>query len=367
LDQSEEFRLNGGKQSFEFLFYQVFGFDIPKILNKSVDERNFLKLLFLRMSSSLLYVIGGYVLDLIFGDPNWFPHPVKAIGWLIKRLESLIYSKSRWKGVVFTIIIVSISWGITFFIIKFSFSINTYLGGGVSLFLIYTCLATKDLKAKSLQVYTSLFQKNLSEARKNLSLIVGRDTQNLSRQEIIRATIETIAENTVDGIVSPLFYAFIGGAPLAMAYKAINTLDSMVGYKDERYKEFGWFSAKLDDIANWVPARLTKFLIFLSTFILRMNPMSSWRTIVKYSKNSPSPNAGIPEAGFAGAIGVQLGGVNYYRNRKFVKPIIGEINKIKEERDILKAITLMYGVSIISFLFGIGTTLLVSYFKSLLS
>ncbi len=180
----------------------------------------------------------GYILDLVFGDPRWMPHPVKFIGYLIKKLENpfrrFFKSNQKLAGFFFAFFIVFFVWLISFALIKKAIEAGVILGISVSSFLIYASLAIKDLKIESMEVVYALKKNNLSLAREKLSMIVGRDTNNLSEQEIIRATVETVAENTVDGIIAPLFYAFIGGAPLALAYKAANTLDSTIGYKNDR-------------------------------------------------------------------------------------------------------------------------------------
>jgi adenosylcobinamide-phosphate synthase len=170
----------------------------------------------------------------------------------------------------------------------------------------------------------------------------------------VRAIVETVAENTVDGIISPLFYAVLGGAPLAMAYKAVNTLDSMMGYKNEKYIQFGWFSAKLDDLVNYLPARISVLLIPLASLLVRQRGLMALRVIFRDGKKSPSPNAGIPEAGFAGALGIQLGGVNFYQGVKEYRPILGEKLKKKSPKDILKAIWLSCTVSMLMFLSGLA-------------
>jgi len=187
-----------------------------------------------------------------------------------------------------------------------------------------------------------------------VSRIVGRDTRDLDEEEIVRATIETISESTVDGIISPLFYAVLGGAPLAMAYKAVNTLDSMVGYKSEKYLQFGWFSAKLDDMVNYIPARISIVLIPIASLIVRQRGLMALKIIFRDGKKSPSPNAGIPEAGFAGALGIQLGGINFYQGVKEYRPILGEKLKKKSPKDILKAIWLSCTVSMLMFLSGLS-------------
>jgi len=250
----------------------------------------------------------------------------------------------------------------TFFTIRLAEHINKWIGFAVSTFFIFTALSTRTLGKEARSIYQSLKAGNIKEARKKLSLIVGRDTENLDKDEIVRATVETVAENSVDGIISPLFYAALGGAPLALAYKAVNTLDSMVGYKNEKYIYFGWFSAKLDDAANYIPARLSILLILLASFILRKRTSKALHTILRDGKKSPSPNAGIPEAGFAGALGIQLGGINYYQGKKVSKPILGIKIKQRDKGDIIQAINLMWVVSSITFL---GTVLILWHLQNL--
>jgi adenosylcobinamide-phosphate synthase len=272
----------------------------------------------------------GYFLDLIFGDPVWFPHPVKAIGWFIVKLEPVfrrIFRNEKTAGIFFTFLIVGMSCGVTFAVVYRSFLLNAYAGLAVSAFLIYTSLSIKDLKVESIRVYRALKNKDIVSARRKLAKIVGRDTGNLNDEEIIRAVVETIAENTVDGILSPLFYAFIGGAPLALAYKAINTLDSMTGYRNEKYRDFGWASAKLDDMANFIPARISIILLPLACAILGKCGINSIKIIFRDRKKNPSPNSGIPESAIAGAFGIQLGGTNFYNSNPVTKPFIGD-NKI---------------------------------------
>ncbi|MEK6527862.1 MAG: adenosylcobinamide-phosphate synthase CbiB [Nitrospirota bacterium] len=278
-------------------------------------------------------IVLAYILDLILGDPRWFPHPVKGIGLLIKKLEPplrKVFRNERIGGIILVVSVISISWYFSFIIIKAAFSINRYLGFLSSIFIIYSSLAAKDLDVESMEVYRPLERKDIALARKKLSLIVGRDTNNLGYQEVIRATVETIAENIVDGIISPLFYAFIGGAPLALAYKAVNTLDSMVGYKNEKYINFGWASAKIDTLANFIPARLSILFLSLASLFAGKDAANSWRMAARDGRNNPSLNSGIPEACVAGALGVRLGGLNYYGSKPALKPFIGdEINALK--------------------------------------
>ncbi len=309
-------------------------------------------------------IISAYVLDIILGDPHWFPHPVKFIGRMIEWAENKL-RQCKWNlkftGVILALSIITFTFIITYFVIYVCGLAHFLLGIAVNCFFIYTSLSINSLSKESRKVYYLLKAKRLPEARESLSMIVGRDTKDLNESEIVRATIETVAENTVDGILAPLFYACIGGAPLALAYKAINTLDSMIGYKNEKYKELGWFSAKLDDAANWIPARLSVIFIPIAAFILRMSLKQSIKSIIKDSNKSPSPNAGIPEAGFAGALGIQLGGTNYYGGIAHERPVIGIGNRTKVKEDILKSINLM---RIASLLLVIFAAILLISFKS---
>lgn len=272
-------------------------------------------------------IILAYILDLILGDPRWLPHPVRGIGWMITKIEPVlrkVFRNERIGGVILAISVIGVSWSFGFMIVKLAYSINNYLGSVLSILIIYYSLATKDLDVESAAVYNSLKKKDIILARKKLSLIVGRDTDNLEHQDVVRATVETVAENIVDGVISPLFYAFIGGAPLALAYKAINTLDSMVGYKNEKYKDFGWACAKIDTIANYIPARLSVVFLSLAGLFVGKDALNSWTVAMRDGRKNPSLNSGIPEAAVAGALGVRLGGLNYYNSKPVLKPFIGD-------------------------------------------
>jgi len=296
-------------------------------------------------------LITAYFLDLIIGDPYWLPHPVRTIGKIIEYLERILRKNNqnqraeKVKGIILTAITVGLSYYIIYFLIYIAGIISPGLKFAFSSFFIFTSLSTKNLGEEAFSVYRALKENNLELARERVSRIVGRDTRDLDENGIVRATVETVAENTVDGIISPLFYAVLGGAPLAMAYKAVNTLDSMVGYKNEKYLYFGWFSAKLDDLANYLPARISVLLIPVASLMLRQRGLAALRAIFRDGKKSPSPNAGIPEAGFAGALGIQLGGVNFYQGVEEYRPVLGEKLKRKSSKDILQAIRLSYTVS----------------------
>ncbi len=303
---------------------------------------------------SLISIYIGYGLDLIFGDPYSFPHPIKYIGNFIKFVENSIRKMAKSKhalkigGFLLHFIVVGTTYFATYFLLKIGKSINGYLYMGLNALLIYTTLATKCLKDEAVKIYKVLKEDNIEKSRIQLSYIVGRDTQSLSKEEIIRAVVETVAENTVDGIISPLFYLFIGGAPLAMAYKAVNTLDSMVGYKNEKYIDIGFASAKIDDIANFIPARITPFIMALGCAILGYDFKKSIKIAIRDRKNHKSPNCAYPEGAVAGGLNIQLGGTNFYFGEKVYKPTIGDkIREINEE-DIIKTNKIMYVTSFLA-------------------
>lgn len=306
------------------------------------------------------FIFIGYFLDLVFGDPYWMPHPIRFIGRAISKLEGLLRGyfnrdrKARLGGFILAVVIITGTYFIASAILSIAKMYNPYLSKTLQTFMVFQILATKSLAKESQKVYYPLKENNLSQARKFVSYIVGRDTQDLQKDGITRATVETIAENISDGIIAPLFYIFIGGAPLGMAYKAVNTLDSMVGYKNDKYRDFGWASAKIDDIVNFIPARLTAILIILSTIFLGYNTKNSLNILIRDRKNHSSPNAGYPEAAVAGALNIQLGGTSTYFGKPVYKPTIGEKIRDIEVKDINRTIRIMYGTSFLGVsLFGI--------------
>jgi adenosylcobinamide-phosphate synthase len=207
--------------------------------------------------------------------------------------------------------------------------------------LISSTIATKGLADAALSIYHLLVKKDLEQARFCLSMIVGRDTENLNEAEITRGTVETVAENIVDAIISPLFFALIGGAPLAMAYRATNTLDSMIGYKNEKYKDLGWASARFDDILNFIPARITGLLVILASVLLELDAKKAFTIIKRDAKLHPSPNSGIPESAVAGALQIQLGGTNYYKGIASHRAVMGDAYRVLQADDILKTVKMM--------------------------
>ena len=294
----------------------------------------------------LLIIAAGILLDLIIGDPRCLPHPVVMMGKLISFLER------KWnqgehrvqKGLALTISVILVVFLVTSSVLFIAYKLHPVLAIILEIYLISTTIAIKGLSTAAKEVLLPLKKGDTIEARKQLSMIVGRDTLNLPEKEIVRGTVETVAENTVDGITSPLFWAIIGGAPFALVYRAINTLDSMVGYKDERYGQFGWASAKLDDLANWIPARLTALSIWISSLLIKGSKVNrAWKITLRDARKHPSPNSGWSEAMVAGLLGVQLGGINYYKGRKSERATMGAPEKDLTQSDISKAIKYMHG------------------------
>lgn len=300
--------------------------------------------------ANILIMILGYIMDLVFGDPYWFPHPVRFIGKLISKTEKFIrkHAKSekslKYWGILMWLVPVVTTALVTALIVKIA-SFNKCVEIFVSAFIIYTTLSTKCLKDEATKIYNVLETGDIKKSRVQLSYIVGRDTTNLSQSEIIRATVETVAENTVDGTISPMFYGFLFGPVGAMTYKAINTLDSMVGYKNDKYLNLGCVSAKLDDVANFIPARLTAIFMPLGAFLCGMNGANSFKIAIRDRKNHKSPNCAFAEGAAAGAIGVQLGGTNIYFGKEVYKPTIGDKKRELENYDIVRMNKLMYATT----------------------
>ncbi len=311
---------------------------------------------------SLVGYITAYLLDIAIGDPKWFPHPVRYIGRGINLLEKIslkIASTPIWKrgaGIITVVIVVLSAYLIAFFLIKIFYSVNSLLGEATSILIAYTTLSVNDLAKEAKGVFSAFKEDNLIDAKKRLSRIVGRDTEGLDEKGVIRAAVESVAENTSDGITAPLFYLAIGGPALALAYKAVNTLDSMIGYKNERYRDFGWAAARLDDIANYIPARITGVLIAIASFIISYSLFTihySLKVMLRDGKNHPSPNSGIPEAAMAGALGVQLGGPSYYFGEIKIKPTIGEPRRQLIAEDIKSSVSIMYVASLLAILLAL--------------
>jgi len=308
------------------------------------------------------------LLDAAVGDPRWLPHPVRWMGsivsWYDRQVHQLLLSptKQRMAGVLLAVALPAGSYAAGALLIGFGSSIDPLWGSAVTVLLAWTTLAARDLMDHVVSVQRALSSVSLEDARSAVGKIVGRDTEGMVESDIVRATVETIAESTADGIIAPLFYLILGGAPLALAYKAVSTLDSMIGHLDDRYRWFGWASARLDDVANFLPARITALLLVLSTGIVsRSWPAMehAWKILLRDGQQHPSPNSGHPEAAMAGSLGVQLGGINRYEGLPIERPCLGDPDQPLTRAHIGRALTLMLWTSLTGVLLGIGWLLMV--------
>ncbi len=307
----------------------------------------------------------AYMADWAFGDPRGYPHPVKLIGRTIHFLENKLLRegdspfKQRLLGGILALVVVLTAGISTWTIIRMAGWIHPVLSFIATVFFAYTTLATRNLYGEVKKVVKTLQDGDLICARKEVSFLVSRDTGHLDENEICRALIETVSENTSDGIIAPLFCLVIGGPPLAMAYKALNTLDSMVGYTNKRYCHFGWASARADDLANFIPARMTALLFVLASFFLRKDWKKAWKMTWRDGRKNMSPNSGYPEAAVAGALDIQLGGVNFYFGTCKKKPLIGEPKKPISLREVKESLHLMIATSLLAVII----TVLLTIFK----
>lgn len=314
---------------------------------------------------SLSAIAVGYILDLIFGDPPNWPHPVRWIGHLINLVQAKVRIRCKteqtlkWGGLILWSIVVGATYGVSWLILTIVSEI-TWLHWLIQTLMIYTILATKCLSDAAMSVFKALQSGSLDDSRTQLSYIVGRDTGQLQPDQITRATVETVAENSVDGVIAPLFFLFIGGVPLAMAYKAINTLDSMVGYKTPKYRAIGYFSAKIDDVANYIPARISWLLLTAAAALLGMNYRQALRIGWRDRYQHKSPNCAWSEATVAGALGVRLGGPNVYFGEVIEKPWLGDLQREVEAEDIRRTIRLMYAASVLALISFAAVSLLVA-------
>ena len=303
---------------------------------------------------SFLALAAGFVLDLIFGDPRWLYHPVCLIGKAIAVLEKIIravFPKTEKGelagGVVEVILICLLCGGIPFLILYFLYPAFPAAGFALEMFWCYQLLATKSLKSESMKVYDRLKNGTLEEARYAVSMIVGRDTQELSETGVTKAAVETVAENASDGIIAPMFYMALGGIPLMFLYKGINTMDSMLGYKNDRYLYFGRCAAKLDDVVNYIPARISGWLMVAATVVTGLDTKNAAKIYRRDRRNHASPNSAQTEAAMAGALRVQLAGNAYYFGKLYEKPTIGDAIRPVETEDIKRANNLLYATCIL--------------------
>jgi adenosylcobinamide-phosphate synthase len=286
----------------------------------------------------------AFFLDLLLGDPKYLPHPIRWMGKAIETLEPYfrrIPLRLSLSGGLFAVGFVIGIWSLTALLLAVAQELHPMLDIGLEIVCIYYCISARSLKDAAMEVRHCLAQKDIEAAKEKVALIVGRDVDRYNANKISGAAVESVSENLVDGVISPLFFAAIGGAPLAMAYKMVNTLDSMVGYKNETYLHFGKASARIDDILNYIPARLSVPIISLAAQILAGKGARAFETAVREGANHSSPNAGLPEAAFAGALAVKLNGPNTYGGKLVDKPYIGirfgeaRLEHIKKACDIM--------------------------------
>ena len=309
------------------------------------------------MPSVLQIIIPAFLLDCVLGDPQNPVHPIRLIGLVIScgvnvfqgcRIKShkLVFML----GMLFAIVIVLLVYSMTACILAFLCCLGQWLGYAAEIVLCYFLIAPRALYNESMRVYESLQNGDICSAKTNLSMIVGRDTENLGAGGIVCATVETVAENFSDGVIAPLFYVAIGGVPLGFAYKAVNTLDSMIGYRNETYEYFGKFAARLDDVANYVPARVSALLMIAAACVMKSNGVNAIRIYFRDNNKHKSPNAAQTEAVCAGALGVQLGGDSHYGGKLVPKPTIGDFTVSPKPSHIIQANRLMYTATVIGIL-----------------
>ena len=313
------------------------------------------------MTGSELVLAAG--LDLIMGDPRRLPHPVRAMGqviaWCDDHVREICRSPItlRLAGVILALGLPTVVYLLGRWMVVEAGAVAEWFGLVVTIGLASSTLAGRDLWDHVQAVKKPVQRRDIVGARQAVAMIVGRDTQELSESEVVRATVETVAESTADGVIAPLFYLVIGGPPLALAYKAVNTLDSMVGHRNERFIDFGWASARLDDVANWIPARLAAVLLLLATGLMTLNlnrMIRGWHVLRRDGGNHPSPNSGRPEAAMAGALGVQLGGTNYYDGLANERSTLGDGRRELVVGDIAFAAQLMGVASLLGVMIGAG-------------
>ena len=302
----------------------------------------------------LAAIIAGFILDLIFGDPHWLPHPICLIGNLIGFIERNLRPRLEPNkgalllgGALMVIIVLVISFVVPMAILLAAGMVSPWLAFALETLMCYQIFATKCLRDESMKVYTALHNHDLADARVKLSWIVGRDTQNLDEEEITKGAVETVAENTADGIIAPMFYMFLGGVPLAFLYKGINTMDSMVGYKNDKFLYFGRCAAKLDDLANLLPARITGLIMIGAAFVLGLDGKNAWKIFWRDRYNHLSPNSAMTESVTAGALNIQLGGDHFYFGKLVHKDTIGDDILPVCPEDIVKTNRLLYMTAVL--------------------
>ena len=302
-------------------------------------------------------IIAGFILDLIFGDPHWLPHPICLIGNLIGFIEGNLRPRLEPNknalllgGALMVVIVLVISFAVPMAILLAAAMVSPWLAFALETLMCYQIFATKCLRDESMKVYDALHNNDLADARVKLSWIVGRDTKNLDEEEITKGAVETVAENTADGIIAPMFYMFLGGVPLAFLYKGINTMDSMVGYKNDKFLYFGRCAAKLDDLANLIPARITGLVMIAAAFLVGLDGKNAWKIFWRDRYNQLSPNSAMTESVTAGALNIQLGGDHFYFGKLVHKDTIGDDIRPVCPEDIKKTNNLLYMTAVLCLL-----------------
>ena len=314
---------------------------------------------------SLLAVVLGFGIDLIVGDPHSIPHPVIFIGKLISAMEKLvrkIFPKTikgeNFAGGALWLVVVAVSTAIPALLIWLCYGLNTWLGLALESIMCWQILATKSLKDESMKVYDALKTGDIEKSRYAVSMIVGRDTANLDDKAVARAAVETVAENTSDGIVAPLMFLCLGGAPLGFFYKAVNTMDSMLGYVEMPYKNIGLVPAKMDDVMNFIPARLSALIMLAAGWLLKLDVKNGWKIFQRDRFNHASPNSAQTESVCAGLLGLRLAGDAWYHGELHKKKYIGDALREIEYEDILRSCRLLYVTAILSLILFGGLKLL---------
>ncbi len=307
------------------------------------------------MPQHLMALAIGFALDLVVGDPHWLPHPIRLVGRLISGLERILRrvfpatpKGERAAGVVLVVLVCTISTACAIALLVLCGMASPWLALAVESIMCYQMLATKALKDESMKVYDALAAGDLAAARSAVSMIVGRDVERLDAAGVTRAAVETVAENASDGVVAPLLFMAVGGAPLGVFYKAVNTMDSMVGYRNEKYRYFGTAAARFDDVLNFVPARLSGVLMVCAASIARLDAKGAWRIFLRDRRKHASPNSAHTEAACAGALDIALAGDAWYFGKLVEKPTIGDALRPVEAADIVRANRLLYATASLS-------------------
>lgn len=315
---------------------------------------------------SVFSCVLGFLMDIVLGDPQWNYHPIRFIGRLIEICEAALRKifpdtekGLKTAGFFLVVIVCSVTVAFTAAANIIFYSINTYLGIAMESIICYFMISAKSLKTESMKVYNELSKGNLENSRRAVSMIVGRDTQSLDEKGVIKAAVETVAENFADGVAAPIMYMLIGGSILGAFYKAVNTMDSMVGYKNDRYIFFGRCAAKLDDILNFIPSRLSAVMLIISAFICGKDYKNAVRIFRRDRLKHASPNSAQTEAVCAGALNIQLSGDSYYFGKLYKKPFIGDAAEEVSAENIVHINKMMYCSAILTVIIFAGIRLLI--------